>query len=99
MPRLRWVLLWTFTVVFLTVTFAAYVTEFRRTARLGGAVDRKVAELVRLSRTNQDMEEKVSFYGTQEGLARLAREQFNLVKPGEKIYRLQVVSADEPLLP
>lgn len=99
MPRLRWVLLSTLAVVFLTMTFAAYVTEFRRTARLGGAVDRKVAELVRLTRVNQEMEEKVLFYETKEGLARLAREQFNLVKPGEKIYSLQVVSTDEPLLP
>lgn len=94
MPRLRWVLLSTLVVIFLTVTLTAYMTEFRRTARLGAAVDRNMAELVRLSRMNQEMEEKVLFYDTKEGLARLAREQFNLVKPGEKIYRLEVVSSD-----
>ncbi|MDD4364511.1 MAG: septum formation initiator family protein [Synergistales bacterium] len=97
MPKLRWVLLSTIAVVFLTITLTAYVTEFQRMARLTHAVDRKMTELVRLSRTIQEMEEQVSFYGTREGLARLAREQFNLVRPGERIYRLEVVSPDEAL--
>jgi cell division protein FtsB len=99
MPRLRWVLLATLAVVFFTMTVAGYVTEFRRTARLADAVDRRMAELVHLSRKIQEMKEQVAFYETQEGLARLAREQFNLVKPGEKIYRLEVLSPDRVLSP
>ncbi len=38
--------------------------------------------------------ERLEFYRTPEGKARLAREHFNLVLPGEKIYRISIESGD-----
>ena len=53
-------------------------------------------ELVKEERKAQELQQNVDYYSTPEGIARLAREQFNLVISGEKIYKIEVVSK-EPL--
>jgi len=46
---------------------------------------------VKLSRHNQMLERKIRYYSTDEGLARLAREEFNLFYPDEVVYKIEVV--------
>lgn len=89
MPRLRWVLAACLLTVLLVVTGTAYLTEMRRAARLRTEVERRMDELVSLSRSLQKLREQIDFYGTAEGLGRLARDQFNMVGSGEQIYRLE----------
>ncbi len=54
----------------------------------------KEAALVALSMDLGRSRERLDFYRTPEGKARLAREQFNLVFPGERVFRVTVESPD-----
>lgn len=94
MPRLRWVVLFCACSLFLAIMGTSYYREMSRISRLSRVVDARMARLVSMSRTMQEYQEKIDYYSTPEGVARLAREQFNLVLPGEKIYRIVTVSAD-----
>jgi len=38
---------------------------------------------------------KIAYYSTPEGIARLARQEFNLVLPGERIYILKYFEPEE----
>ena len=58
------------------------------------ALDRRMDELIRITRQTQILEERIRYYRTPEGVGRLAREEFNLFLPWEKVYRIEVVSAD-----
>jgi cell division protein FtsB len=68
--------------------------ELRRASRLKMLVDTRMEELVRLSRTIQDLQAQIRYLQTPEGIARKARQDFNLAMPGEKIYRIEVQSDD-----
>ena len=94
MPRLRWVLAACLFTVMLVITGTAYMTEIRRAARLRTEVERRMDELVSLSRSLQQLREQIDFYATPEGVGRLARDQFNLVGSGEEIYRIEEVTSD-----
>lgn len=94
MPRLRWVLLCAVATLLLAVTATSFVLEMRRSERLVRALDRRMDELIRITRHTQSLEEKIRYYRTPEGVARLAREEFNLFLPGERVYRIQEVSGD-----
>lgn len=94
MLRLRWILCLTIIVLMAAILTTSYVMELSRLRHLSSAIDQRVAELVRLKRRIQDKEEKILYYKTEEGIAREAREQFNLVMPGERIYRIEVASPD-----
>lgn len=94
MIRLRWVVLLAATLCILAIIGTAYVMEIQKIRRLSVLVDRRMDRLVRMSREIQVLEDKILFYNTPEGIARLAREQFNLTFPGEKIFRIEVVSGD-----
>ena len=96
MPRLRWVLVLTVTALSFAVLLTAYGFELARIARLSALVDRRMDEIVRLSRRMQVLREEIAYYETSEGVARLAREQFNLAYPDERIYRFVVVSGEPP---
>ena len=97
MIRLRWVALITAGLCFLAIVGTAYILELRKIGRLGSIVDDRIDRLVAVTRDVQVLKEKILFYRTPEGVARLAREQFNLTLPGERIFRVEVVSGD--LLP
>ena len=94
MLRLRWILCLTIVGLMAAILTTSYVMELSRLRYLSSAIDQRVAELVRLKRRIQDKEEKILYYKTEEGIAREAREQFNLVMPGERIYRIEVASPD-----
>ncbi|MCF4113861.1 MULTISPECIES: septum formation initiator [Dethiosulfovibrio] len=94
MPRLRWILFWAMVALFFAVFSTAMIRERRRVAELSQAVSIKEDELRKLSDDLERSRQKLEFYGTDKGKARLARDQFNLVFPGERIYRLSVESDD-----
>jgi len=94
MLRLRWILCLTIVGLMAAILTTSYVMELSRLRHLSSAIDQRVAELVRLKREIQDKQEKILYYKTEEGIAREAREQFNLVIPGERIYRIKVASPD-----
>lgn len=90
MLRLRWILLAAILSLFVAIMGTAYFIELQKISRLTAAVDERMARLVSLSRTVQELQEKVAFYGTPEGVAHLAREQYNLAFPGEQVYKIEV---------
>ncbi|HON33286.1 MAG TPA: septum formation initiator [Synergistales bacterium] len=94
MIRLRWVALITAGLCFLAIVGTAYILELKKIGRLGSIVDERMDRLVAATRDVQVLKEKILFYKTPEGVARLAREQFNLTLPGERIFRVEVVSQD-----
>jgi cell division protein FtsB len=92
--RLRWVLAAAVLGVTLAIIGTGTVIELRRASRLKSMVDARMEELVRLSRTIQDLQEKLRYMQSPEGVARKARQDFNLVFPGERIYRIEIGSED-----
>ncbi len=93
-PRIRWII-FAAAVTFLTaVLLISFFKEIERVDNLSDALDARMEELVREERKSQELEQKIEYYSTPEGIARLAREQFNLVRSGEKIYKIEVVSKD-----
>ncbi|MBN1334285.1 MAG: septum formation initiator family protein [Synergistales bacterium] len=71
-----------------------YIHEIRRISALSAMVDLKMETLVRKSRDVQRYREQIDFYSTPGGVERLAREEFNLAYPGEKVYHIVIVSND-----
>ena len=94
MPKLRWIILYAFAAFIVAVTVVTFFKEVSRIDRLSAALESRMEELVELTRKNQEIQEKISYYKTPAGIAHLAREEFNLVKPGEKIYRIEIISED-----
>jgi len=94
MPRLRWVLVYAIAAFIVAVTLATFFKELGRIDRLSAVLDTRMEELVEMTRKNQELQEKISYYKTPAGIAHLAREEYNLVGVGEKIYRIEVVSGD-----
>ncbi|EFQ23464.1 conserved hypothetical protein [Aminomonas paucivorans DSM 12260] len=94
MPRLRWVFLCAAATLLLAITATSFLLEMRRVERLTATLDRRMDELIRITRQTQILEERIRYYRTPEGVGRLAREEFNLFLPWEKVYRIEVVSAD-----
>ncbi|MDR1915488.1 MAG: septum formation initiator family protein [Synergistaceae bacterium] len=94
MPRLRWILFYAFALFILAVTVVTFFKEVNRIDRLSSVLESRMEELVETTRKNQELQEKISYYTTPSGIAFLAREEFNLVKPGEKIYRIEIISDD-----
>ncbi len=94
MPKLRWILVYACAAFIVAVTVVTFFKEVDRIDRLSVALESRMEELVGLTRKNQEIQEKISYYKTPAGIAHLAREEFNLVKPGEKIYRIEIVSGD-----
>ena len=94
MIRLRWVALMAALVCVLAIVGTAYVLELRKIGRLSSVIDERMDRLVSMTRDVQLLKEKIIFYKTPEGVARLAREQFNLTFPDEKIYRIEIISGD-----
>lgn len=95
MPKLRWLIVYAIAVFIFAVTVVTFFKEIGRIERLAMALEAKMDELVELTRKNQEIQEKIGYYKTPEGIAFLAREEFNLVKSGEKIYRIEVISEDK----
>lgn len=94
LPKIRWVVAIALATFVLAVTIVTFFKEIKRVERLADALENRMDELVEITRKNQELHEKISYYATPQGIAHLAREEFNLVKSGEKIYRIEIVSQD-----
>ena len=81
----------------MAVTVVTLFREVGRVERLSNVLDARMEELVELTRKSHELQEKISYYSSPAGIAFLAREEFNLVRPGERIYRIEIVSEDELL--
>jgi cell division protein FtsB len=92
--RLRWIVFAAIVILFVTIMGTAYILEWRQVDRLSSTLDERMELLVAKTRSLQDLRERISFYSTAEGVAHLARDQYNLVMPGEIIYRIVVTSKD-----
>ena len=94
MPRLRWMFAAALATLFFFIAATVYYFEFRRLTRLKFAVAENSARLAEIERSVKNYREKVAFYETEEGMAHLAREQYNLVFPGERIFIVQRESSE-----
>jgi cell division protein FtsB len=92
--RLRWVVLAAAVALFATIMGTAYVIELREIHELSATIDSRMELLVGKTRALQEMREQISFYSTEEGVAHMARDKYNLAMPGEKIYKIIITSGD-----
>ncbi len=93
-PRLRWVIYMAAVTFLIAVLLTSFFKEFERIDNLSSTLDERMEELVEEERKTQQLERDINYYSTPEGIARLAREQFNLVLSGETIYKIEVASKD-----
>lgn len=93
-PRLRWVIFIAGVTFLIAVLLTSFFKELERIDILSGTLDKRMEELVAEERKSQDLKQKIEYYSTPEGIARLAREQFNLVLSGEVIYKIEITSND-----
>ncbi|MBQ3377375.1 MAG: septum formation initiator family protein [Synergistaceae bacterium] len=93
MPPLRRILVWTVLILFLAIIFTYYAFEINNIFRLTEAKAEREAMLEEKRELVESYKDKVEFYKTKEGIEHLAREQYNLVAPGERVILL--VSPDE----
>jgi cell division protein FtsB len=68
------------------ITATVYYFEFLKLRRLKFAVAESSARLAEKESSVRDHREKVAFYRTDEGIAHLAREQYNMALPGERVF-------------
>jgi cell division protein FtsB len=93
-PRLRWVIFIAGVTFLIAVLLTSFFKELERIDILSGTLDKRMEELVAEERKSQELKQKIEYYSTPEGIARLAREQFNLVLSGEVIYKIEITSND-----
>ena len=94
MPRLRWIFVAAMVTLLLFIAGTVYFFEIQKIARLRLAVAERSAMLAEKEQTVKELREKVAFYKTDEGIAHLAREQYNLAFPGERVYVISSASSD-----
>lgn len=94
-PRLRWIIFVAAIMFFIAVMVTSFYKELSRAETLSTTLDRRMDELMTVERDSQELQQKIDYYSTPEGMARLAREQFNLVRSGEVMYRIEIVSSDK----
>ena len=93
-PRLRWIIFAAAVTFLIAVLLTSFFKELERRDVLSGTMDKRMEELVAEERKSQELKQKIEYYSTPEGIARLAREQFNLVLSGEVIYKIEITSND-----
>lgn len=96
-PRLRWVIFAAGITFLLAVMLTSFFKELERIDTLSSTLDERMGELIAVERDSQELEQNIEYYSTPEGIARLAREQFNLVQSGEVLYKIEIVSEDDLL--
>ncbi|MDR1132909.1 MAG: septum formation initiator family protein [Synergistaceae bacterium] len=95
MPKIRWLAVYAVTTFIMAVTVVTFFKEIGRIERLADALEVKMEELVELTRRNQELQEKITYYSSPAGVAHVATEEYNLVRPGEKIYRIEIISEEQ----
>ena len=93
-PRLRWIIFAAAVTFLIAVLLTSFFKELERIDVLSGTMDKRMEELVAEERKSQELKQDIEYYSTPEGIARLAREQFNLVLSGEVMYKIEITSAD-----
>ena len=93
-PRLRWIIFAAAVTFLIAVLLTSFFKELERIDVLSGTMDKRMEELVAEERKSQELKQKIEYYSTPEGIARLAREQFNLVLSGEVMYKIEITSND-----
>ncbi|MBQ3653956.1 MAG: hypothetical protein II954_06025 [Synergistaceae bacterium] len=96
MPSFRRLFFATLIVLGLAITLSYYRFELERIAEIREAISKSEAILKAKRELVRDYREKVSFYKTREGIEHLAREQYNLVEPGERVIILRSPDASTP---
>jgi cell division protein FtsB len=81
----------------MAVTVATLFREIGRIDRLSDSLESRMAELVEVTRKTQELQEKINYYSSPAGVVYLAREEFNMVRSGERMYRIEMISADQLL--
>ena len=71
------------------IAIGCYRFELDRIARITEAIGKSEAELALKRKQVQEYREKVAFYKTDEGAEHLAREQYNLIRDGERVILLK----------
>ncbi|MBR1671507.1 MAG: septum formation initiator family protein [Fretibacterium sp.] len=89
MPPLRRILLASVLLLVLSITVTYYIFEISRIVQLNGAIERQEAVLRERRENVRNYQDQVAFYKTREGIEHLAREQYNLVLPGERMILLR----------
>lgn len=79
----RW---WLILGLFLVAVFAIGVTPLRQIAIQNEQVNAARDELATLEEENAALAERAAVLETNAGIERLAREQFGLVRPGDRLY-------------
>ncbi len=93
-PKLRWVLFGAAVTFLIAVLLTSFFKEIKKIDMLAAALDRRMEELVSEERRTQKLKQDIRYYSTPEGIARLATEQFNLVRSGDRIYKIEITSQD-----
>ena len=94
-PNLRWVAFGA-AVTFLTaVLLTSFFKELEKIDVLASTLDKRMEELISEERRTQKLKQDIRYYSTPEGIERLAVEQFNLVRTGDRIYKIEVTSPDK----
>lgn len=96
MPRLRWIIAVACAALLIFIAGTAYFFELQKIRYLRAAIEERSVRLADKERSVKEYREKINFYKTKEGIAHLAREQYNLAFPGEKVYVIMHASADRP---
>ena len=94
MPRLRWMFIAAFATLLFFIAATVYYFEFQKLTRLKFAVTESSVRLADKERSVNSYREKVAFYETDEGIAHLAREQYNMAFPGERVYTIERISSE-----
>ncbi|MEG1641749.1 MAG: septum formation initiator family protein [Synergistaceae bacterium] len=94
LPKIRFIIYIAVISFVCAVLLTSFSKEVKKIENLSVLLDKKMEELVEEKRKSIELEEKIDYYSSPEGIARLAREKFNLVKSGEIIYEIKVVSKD-----
>ncbi len=89
-PRLRWIIFAAAITFLIAVLLTSFFKELEKIDVLSDTLDKRMEELVTEERKSQELKQKIEYYSTPEGIARLAREQFNLVLSGEVMYKIEI---------
>ncbi|NLL37313.1 MAG: septum formation initiator [Fretibacterium sp.] len=94
MPSLRRLILTAAGLLLVFIVGTLYFFEFRAIGQLHLAIEEREELLKQKQETVRNYKGKVAFYKTREGVEHLAREQYNLAFPGERV--VVIVSEDVP---
>lgn len=89
-PRLRYVVLFAVSSFIVAVIAATFSAEVSKIKVLNNSLDKKMTELEKLERTNLELKRRLENAKTSTAVEREARDKYNLLKPGEKMYKIEI---------